>query len=524
MPALPSSSPPPAAVVVGGGVGGLVAALELALAGVRVTLCERGATPGGKLRRSTVAGRSLDVGPTVLTMPWVFRRIFADADTELDQHVKLRPASLLARHFWQDGACLDLHCDEEGSAAAVAAAFGAGEAEGFRRFVHDARNLYAACLDPFLLAERPRLMPLVRSFAAMARRGQRVPMPWGSVWGSLGGYFREPRLRQLFGRYATYYGSSPFAAPRTLNLIAAVELAGVWLVEGGMYALVEALAGLARSAGVELLCDAEVAEVQVEGGRARGVRLRDGRGLAAHAVVANCDLGALGRGLLGEDARSAGRAVSRLPRSLSALTLAMVARARGPELAHHNVFFSRDYRQEFGDILEHRRLPGEPTVYVCAQDRELATDPDAGERLFFIINAPPDGDRGHLSPEEKQSCVQRALALLHRCGLTLETEAVETTAPADFERSFPGTGGALYGPATHGWRAALARPPARTRIAGLYATGGSVHPGAGVPMVALSGRLAATSVLADFRSTSRYPLRDMPGGTWTGSLPTAAPG
>ncbi len=501
-------------VVIGGGVGGLVAALELACAGLDVTLLERAATPGGKLREVAVAGRRLDAGPTVFTMRWVFESIFADAGAALSDHLSLRPASVLARHAWTADQRLDLFADLEQSADAIGHFAGAAEARGFRAFSAEAQRIYATLEKPFIRGARPSMGSLVRDAGAVALWGIR---PFDTLWKALSQHFADPRLRQLFGRYATYCGSSPFLAPATLMLVAHVERDGVWLVDGGMHRIAQALAGLAAARGATLRYGAEAAEVLLERGRVAGVRLADGERVAAEAVVVNADAGAVAAGLLGGAVHGAAPAVAARDRSLSAVTWATVARSEGFPLSRHTVFFSGDYAAEFRDLAA-GRLPREPTVYVCAQDRgdddTLLSGP---ERLLCLVNAPSSGDARPLTPTEIEQCADRSFRLLARCGLTLMPEATEVTTPEGFHQLFPGTGGALYGPAVHGATATFKRPGARTRVLGLYLAGGSTHPGAGVPMAALSGRLAAASLLADLEktawtSTARSPAAATPGG------------
>ncbi len=499
-------------LVIGGGMGGLVAALELACAGLDVTLLERAATPGGKLREVTVAGRRLDAGPTVFTMRWVFEAIFADAGASLTDHLTLQPASVLARHAWDAGQRLDLFADLQRSADAIGRFAGAAEARGFLAFSAEARRIYATLEAPFIRGPRPSMGSLVRDAGARALWGIR---PFDTMWKALSQHFADPRLRQLFGRYATYCGSSPFLAPATLMLVAHVERDGVWLVEGGMHRIAQALAGLAAARGATLRYGAEVAEVLLEGGRVSGVRLADGERIAAGAVVVNADAGAVAAGLLGAAVRGATPAVAAKDRSLSAVTWATVARTEGFPLLRHNVFFSDDYAAEFRDLAA-GAMPGQPTVYVCAQDRgDDAADLDRPERLLCLVNAPPTGDAQPPTATEIERCADRTFRLLARCGLCLTCEATETTTPEGFHRLFPGTGGALYGPAVHGATATFKRPGSRTRVPGLYLAGGSTHPGAGVPMAALSGRLAATSVLQDLDLISRSRGMAMPGGMST---------
>ena len=245
-------------VVVGAGAGGLACAVDLARRGVRVTLLERDAQVGGKIRQEVVAGRGIDAGPTVLTMRWVFEGLFADAGTSLDEQVTLRPLTVLARHAWADGSRLDLFAEAARSTEAIAAFAGAAEARGFVAFCRHAEAIYRAVAGPFIRSPRPSLPGLLGS---LGLRGLKdiVTVDWHrSMWKALGDFFKDPRLRQLFGRYATYYGSDPFTAPATLNLIAHVEQCGVWAVEGGMFALAEALSRVALGLGVEIRCGAEV--------------------------------------------------------------------------------------------------------------------------------------------------------------------------------------------------------------------------------------------------------------------------
>ena len=494
-------------VVIGGGVGGLCTAIEAAARGCRVTLLERAAGFGGKMRELSVAGQGIDSGPTVMTMRWAFDQLFARAGRRLDDYVELEALEVLARHAWPDGSRLDLFADLGRSLAAIDELAGPEAAAGYREFCDYCERLFDVVEAPFLRAARPSVASVV---TARGLRGmfEFASIDWHrSMWRALGSFFSDPRLRQLFGRYATYYGSSPFRAPATLNLIAHAERVGVWRVVGGMGRLADALVTLARELGATLRADCEVAEVCVEDRRVTGVRLRDGEFVPGRAVVVNAAPQALEEGRLGDELRGCVGLRRNLPRSLSAVTWSLRARTRGFPLHHHNVFFSSDYPAEFRQ-LEGGGLPEEPTVYICAQDRDSTVDDgisqdtaDWGEpeRLLVLVNAPPRGDAPPWTEAQLDELEARSFAQLRRYGLDIEVDpaACERTTPADFERLFPATGGALYGFATHAMMAPFHRPEARTRLAGLYLAGGGAHPGAGVPMVCLSGQLAGQAVAKD---------------------------
>ena len=497
-------------MVVGTGIGGLAATLDLAAHGHEVIALERDTAPGGKMRAALVGGVPFDVGPTVFTMRWVFDELFAAAGADLSDHLTLQPVEVLARHGWPDGARLDLYADLARTVDAIGAFAGAAEARGLQRFHAEAEAIFRLVEQPFLRAGRSSAPTLIRRHGLGALRVR----PFATLWRELGRYFRDPRLQQTFGRYATYCGSSPFAAPATLMLIAYAGQQGVWLVEGGMVRIAEALEALARAKGATFHYGAHVARVMVEGGRVTGVMLADGEVVRADTVIVNGDVAAVAAGLFGPEAA---RVVPRRPssaRSFSAVTFSMVAEADAFPLIRHNFFFSRDYRAEFADI-EAGRLPAEPTVYICAQDRDGRDGANLRrqatprrERLFLQLNALARGDVHRFDDGDIAAFAARTFAHLTACGLTVRQgpSDMAVSTPTDFHARFPGTGGALYGRQTHGWRASFDRPFARTALPGLYLAGGSTHPGAGVPMAALSGRATAAAIIADFAANRASTL------------------
>jgi 1-hydroxycarotenoid 3,4-desaturase len=467
----------------------------MARAGVRVRLFERAETVGGKLREIDVGGQKLLAGPSVFTMRWVFDELF---DGRLADYVTLTPVDPLCRHFFADGSQLDLYTDEARSRDAIARFAGARDADGYLRYRKHAAKIFDIVRGPFMENAVPSLLEFIipRALWQMTHiDGMR------SLWRALADYFVDPRLRQLFGRYATYNGSSPYHAPATLAVIMHVENAfGIFSVAGGIVRLAEALRRRAEELGVEIATGAEVDEIVVEptGGplattlRARGVRT-GGSVAWADCVIANCDVAdALGRLIrAAAPARKLQRKYEDEELSLSAYVLLAVGEPAPMPLLHHNVFFSRDYQREFEALVVARRPPEEPTVYVCAE---------APGRYFLLTNAPPLDDRGRAVDwtAEAPRCRARLERVLAHHGWTLAPAATHELAPPDFAARFPSSRGAIYGLASNSRLAAVKRP-ANTMpgIGGLYFCGGTVHPGAGLPMVALSAKIATKLALAD---------------------------
>lgn len=482
-----------AVAVVGAGMGGLAAAIDLASRGYAVTLFEAQDAVGGKMRAPCIDGIAVDSGPTVFTMRWIFDSLFEDSGIALEDCLTLHQAEVLARHGWADGSRLDLFADSEASLAAIEAFAGAAEANAYRQFVKDSGRIFDTLDHSFMRAERPNPVALSHRVGLHRLGDLWATRPFVSLHRDLAQRFRDPRLVQLFGRYATYCGSSPFRAPATLALIAEAERRGVWYLEHGMQALAEAMAKRFADLGGTLALATKVRELQVRNKSVHGLALAGGASWTGDAVVFAGDAEALAGGLLGNAARRAAKARPEADFSLSAVTLSARARWRGWPLSHHTVLFSDDYAKEFETLLAHRQPYARPTVYLCAPSAAGGME-DAGEgSLFCLANAPP----GPL-PDAVVNGIEASLkAQLAAFGLAVDWQAVQRTGPNDFAQLFPGSRGALYGRTTHGWLGSFARPGSRARLRGLYLAGASVHPGAGIPMATQSGRLAAAALARD---------------------------
>jgi phytoene desaturase len=466
------------AVVVGGGVGGLATAIRLRAAGHDVELHERNEWFGGKLTVRERDGFTFDVGPSLVTLPYVLDELFRVAGTSLAAEVPMVRLDPQFRYVWPDRR--EVIVRDEGC-----------DVPGYREFVEHGRDIWevsertffaGAMTGPVSLARRmrsPRDLLTIDPLRSL-ERAARDAFP------------RDAQMVQWAGRYATYSGSSPARAPATLACIAFVEAEyGCWYPQGGVGAVRDALVRVAERTGVRLHPSSEVVAIGRSAGRADGVVLAGGRTVAADVVVADVDARHLYADLL-HDQRSV-RRLARAERSTSGFVVIAGVRGRTDGITHHNVWFSGDAAREFAS-LDTGRLADEPTIYASVSSVTDATQaPPGSENWFLLVNVPAGAD------VDAPAYERLVLDELARRGTDIRSRILftETITPRDFERRDRSAGGAIYGTSSNGRRAAFVRPRNRTPLPGLYLVGGSSHPGGGLPLVTMSARIAADLVEAD---------------------------
>jgi phytoene desaturase len=493
-------------VVIGAGMGGLAAAARLAAMGHRVTLCEQAPVTGGKLGHLTRDGFSFDTGPSLLTLPAVYRELFLATGGPLEEAVELVPTDPVCHYRFSDGVEIDVpNASRPRMAAAWDGALGAGAGADWARLLDRAERIWDATREPFLSSPLDGARPLV----AQARRvgDLRTVAPWRSLRGLGRQYLRHPHQRMVLDRYATYTGSDPRRAPAALAAIPFVENAfGAWHVRGGLHRLGTALLQRACELGVEVRTDCDVGAVRVDGGRAAGVRLAGGGVLPADVVVADADAAHLYRDLVPEP-HAAGplAALRRATPSMSAVVLLLALHGRTSGLRHHTAMFPTDYDDEFDSVFgTGRHEPGgprpvpDPTVYISAADDPAMRPDEDHESWFVLVNAPRhrsgpapgvDWDRPGLAEEY----ADHVLAVMAGRGLDVRDRVLwrVVRTPADLERATRSPGGSIYGTSSNGVRAAFLRPANRSPLPGLFLVGGSAHPGGGLPLVGLSAAIVA---------------------------------
>ncbi|HCS55917.1 MAG TPA: phytoene desaturase [Gordonia polyisoprenivorans] len=485
-------------IVVGAGVGGLAAALRLQHAGHRVSVLEQSTAVGGKLGTLEHDGFVFDTGPSLVTMPHILAELFAATGAPVDDVLELQRLPIAARYRFPDGTGLDLPGDFAEIPAALDAALGAGCGAQWSGFLDRARRIWDATHGPFLEA------PIsLRDMASLARSVDdvRTVAPWSSLRGLASRYLRDPRLRMMADRYATYTGSDPRRAPAALASVPWAEQRwGSWYVRGGLGRIAVALTDRLAALGGCVETGTAVREIRVRDGRADGVITTSGDLRRADLVVANADTAQVYSSLV--HTSSARRQLRRLQRStpsLSGFVILLALDDEPPGQPHHRVLFPADYDAEFDAVFGHHGAPrpvADPTVYITAPD-DPAIVPAAGTGAWFIlVNAPrhdPDSGMDWDSDGLVQTYADHVLEVMAARGTDVRHRIRHrfVLSPADLARRTLTPGGSIYGSSSNGPRAAFLRPANASPIPGLYLVGGSAHPGGGLPLVLLSAKITA---------------------------------
>lgn len=480
--------------VVGSGVAGLAAAIRLRVRGDEVTVFETNSTPGGKLTEFYEGDYRFDAGPSLFTMPQFVDELFELAGKNPRDYFSYQRLDTVCRYFWEDGTRLSAFSDTERFAKEVEGQLGVTR-HFLYKALEDSRVKYELTGKIFLFHSLHRLgtwfsMPVLKAllqigrlhvFSTMNRVNERLA--------------KHPKLVQLFNRYATYNGSNPYKAPGILTIIPHLEHHfGAWIPKGGMYDITEALYRLACDLGVEFRFNARVDEIHVVNSRATGVKSA-GAGYPFDAVLSNMDVWHTFRKLLPHE-KAPERALKQ-PRSSSALIFYWGVKGAFPELDLHNILFAENYREEFACIFDKKDIYRDPTVYINITSKYVPGDaPEGCENWFVMVNVPPnegqDWDaliaraRRHIQAKVSRM-LGRDIAPLIACERVLDPRGIEANTS-----SYQGS---LYGTSSNNRYAAFLRHANFShRIKGLYFCGGSVHPGGGIPLCLLSGKIVSEMI------------------------------
>ncbi|MEU7865813.1 phytoene desaturase family protein [Dactylosporangium sp. NPDC049140] len=485
-------------VVVGAGLGGLAAAIRLAAAGRAVTLLEREDQPGGRAGRLVLDGYEFDTGPTVLTMPDLLADLLGTVGEDLTAWLPMEKLDPAYRAHFPDGSTLDVIADTARMAGEVARVCGSREADGYLRFVDHARELWALERDDFIdrNLDRPRDL-VTANLWRLARQGG-----FGRLQAKVDRYFKDPRTRRIFSFQAMYAGVAPHQALALYAVIAYLDsVAGVYFPRGGIHAVARALAGVAEKHGVEIVYGTEVSRVETANGRATGVSTADGRRYAADVVVLNPDLPVAYRDLL-PPTRWRSPLLGPLRYSPSCVVLHAGSRQAYGSIAHHNIHFGRAWRETFDEVIDQGRLMSDPSLLVTNPTRSDPSLAPEGRQTYYVLAPTPNLTaklldwRGTLAGTYRSELIET----LEQRGYVGFGDGIEVSrfiTPADWADQGMAAGTPFA--AAHTLRQTGPFRPGNLHptLSNVVFVGSGTQPGVGVPMVLISGRLAASRVTGE---------------------------
>ena len=490
-------------VIIGAGLGGMACAARLGHAGYQVKVVEKNAQTGGKMGIWKAEGFSWDTGPSVLTMPFILRHHFQDVQCDVDDYLEMIQIEPTCHYLFPDGHSMHTWSNPATMTIEVARREN-DRGRRFKKFWHYSKGIYELSADAFLFKTPGRTARLLPSGILGKLRHLPKVLTLSTMASKIRRSFKDPHVRQVFNRFATYNGSSPYKTPATFNVIAYTEMGfGAWYVKGGMYRIAAAMERLAREKNVEFMLNTEVEEIVVNPRRqVEGVRLKGGEMLQADAVVVNGDVIDAWTSLLKFPGKeSTERRLARRPLSSSGFIILLGVNKSYQKLDHHNVFFSKDYRKEFNEIFKAKVPPSDPTIYVSVSARSDPTQaPQGKDNMFILVNTPPVQPNFSWSSEKEKYASFIIDQLENRALFELSKHIAcrRIFSPLDFADRYYAHRGSIYGHASHSLLSIFKRPKNRSRrVKGLYFAGGSVQPGGGIPLVLLSGKNAAICIQHD---------------------------
>ena len=491
-------------VVIGAGMGGMACAARLASKGHTVTVLEHNETWGGKLGVVSHDGHVFDTGPSLLTLPAVYRDLFLKTGGALEDSIELVDLETAFRYQFADGTVLKMPGVGIGRCAeAIGDALGGESALQWREFMRRAAKMWAVTRKPFLESE----LHGMKSLVSMSWRigDLRTISPTKTLREMAQHYISDPRLLTLVDRYATYTGSDPRRAPAALATVPYVEqMFGAYHVSGGLRELGRALYQRAIDLGVTFEFSSTVENIATEP-KVSGVTLVGGRFVSADIVVANADAslvyGSLISATAQQQTKPARTALAKSTPSLSGFSILVAANGKTPDFEHHNVFFPQNYDAEFESVFGYTskaKPVADPTIYICSPSDSKMT-PDGKESWFLLVNAPRHDAAGGMDwnqPGLKENYADQILQTLAARGVDVTNRITwqAASSPADLERNTMAPGGSIYGTSSNGMRSAFLRPENVTKIPNLYLVGGSSHPGGGLPLVGMSAEIVANHI------------------------------
>jgi phytoene desaturase len=487
-------------VVIGAGMGGMTAAARLSRGGHEVVLYEASDQVGGKCRTEWIGKVAFDTGPSLLTLPAVYKDFFQRTGKPMGFVCPIESVDPSFDYRFADGGNVKFsNLSRNKTLESISKSFGAESAQQWDRIMKRAERMWDVSRGPFIESELKSPISLMKRITFL--RDMKIIAPWKTLRAHADEIVKDQRLRYIMDRYATYSGSDPRKAPAVLSTIAFVEESfGAWHVKGGLGQLAATVYQRALDVGVTFHLNSPVSSITTEGERATGVILANGEVVEADAVVANADASLVyNKLIMGHERtlRKARKNIENADVSVAGFCLLLGMR-KDPDqvLNHHTILFPENYDAEFDAIFTHGKPVENPTIYICApQDPEMSRD-ETLEGWFVLVNAPTHGQFDWNDKEFARNYANTIIDQIEARGISVRDrlESLTIRTPADLEASVHAPGGAIYGTSSNGARAAFMRAKNRSPIKGLYLVGGSAHPGGGLPLVGISGDLVTEAI------------------------------
>lgn len=489
-------------LVIGAGMGGMMSAARLAKAGHEVNLYEASNRVGGKLHTEWIGKVAFDTGPSLLTLPAVYKDFFARTGKHLGHLCEIKAVDPSFDYRFADGTSVKFaNLSRYETLKNLRAAYGDDVAQQWDQVMRRAERMWDVSREPFIENELRSPLSLLKRVSLL--RDLKIIAPWKSLRQLANESLPDQHLRFILDRYATYSGSDPRKAPAVLASIAFVEECfGAWHIKGGLGTLATLVHERAEKLGVVFHLDSPVAKINISKGKATGITLDSGDVIAADAVVANADASLIYNKLITGKIRKIKKVrknIEKADPSLAGFSLLLAMRKDdSAPLNHHTVLFPNDYDAEFDAIFTHKQPVAQPTIYICATHDDAMSKDETLESWFVLVNAPAHGPKGFNWNDQEfvRTYAESIIDQIESRGIAIRSrlESLTIRTPADLESAVRAPGGSIYGTSSNGAKAAFMRAKNRSPIKGLYCVGGSAHPGGGLPLVGLSAEIVANAV------------------------------
>lgn len=486
--------------IIGAGLGGLATASRLANNGFEVHLFEQNSYPGGKASEFVRDGFRFDKGPSLLTMPYVIEDLFKDCNEDIKQYLELRKIEPVCRYFYSDGTIINAYSDLNKFSDEIW--FKTKESrESLKKFFDYSGKIFDLSAELFLFNNPKNVKTFLNLKAFKTLLQINKIDSFRTVHQAVSSFFKDKRIIQLFDRYSTYNGSNPFEAPATLNIIPYVEYnPGSFLPKGGIYKITYALFNLAKKKNVKFHFNSRVDEILLKDSSAVGVEVNNER-ILFDAIISNADVNYTFKNLLKNIQTSESKRYSRLKPSFSGLVFYWAIDGTFKEFETHNIIFSENYKKEFDELTKEKIIPNDPTVYIYISSKSNPEDAPTGkENWFVMVNAPYNcGQDWNKEIEKARKSVISKINSLLKTSIESRIIFEELLSPIEIEKQTSSYLGSIYGISSDTKTAVFLRQSNKSStIKNLYFCGGSAHPGGGIPLVILSGKIVSDIIIKEF--------------------------